>query len=464
LYIMSSLTVTAVEKLLALRSELEETLKCNFCGEILQNARTLNCPHHMCAHCAVQQQTDSGMCSHCMCSFYKKDIANNIVVNNIVDTFHDLAANIERAAQLMDVQTDGKYHAEPSEEESTEEEPDDVDGGDDSNGSNGESAELRETENSRKRKRTASFEAVSESDHGPSPKKRRLSHDPDSGGGAETDGDGDGDGDGGHPQDSEEEKYWVPTRICVSGYDKAATAKLKGYAAALDISLTTNWSYGATDITITKTHIQDGSPLIGFKVLASILRNIPVVRASFLEDSYERRRVLDYTKYLCNYRRVGNHRLFEGLGILFATTKMPTKRLRTLVMLGGASVLGSEEELHDKDPAKLDRRLMICMHETEEVQARQLSKEYNCRVVSENYILKCIHPEDFNEGNLCLTKRPKQPPVDRYQMEPITERLDVDAFDLALGAASEDEEDSDDGEGMNTEEAASDTDSNMDSL
>ena len=37
---MASLTTTAVEKLLSLRVELEDTLKCNYCDKVLKKART----------------------------------------------------------------------------------------------------------------------------------------------------------------------------------------------------------------------------------------------------------------------------------------------------------------------------------------------------------------------------------------------------------------------------------------
>ena len=112
--------------------------------------------------------------------------------------------------------------------------------------------------------------------------------------------------------------FWTPAKICITGYDTATTAKFKEYAEALGIELSSKWAVGSTDILISKSNIQNGKPHITFKVLASILRNIPVVKESFLEDSYESGRILDHQKYICNYRRVENEQLFGGLSILFA--------------------------------------------------------------------------------------------------------------------------------------------------
>merc|ERR1711951_95368 len=168
-------------------------------------------------------------------------------------------------------------------------------------------------------------------------------------------------------------------------------------------------------------------------------RNIPVVKESFLEESYERGKILDPMKYICNYRRVGDHRLFQGLSILFATTTMPTERLRILLNLGSANVLQSQSELKDKDPSKFNERIMICMHETEAHRARQLSKEYNCRVISESWVIKCIYPDDVNEGNMCLTRKPTEPYVNYYDMEPIEQRIDFQEFDQTLKAWDDDE-------------------------
>ena len=317
---MAALTVPAVGKLLSLRAELEETLKCNFCDNILQKARTLNCPHHVCESCAVKQQTDHGTCRHCMCSYYRKDITSNVVVNNIVETFHDLASNIERAAQLEEMETDGKYKAQISEEEYSEDE--------------GENQENGGNHNNRKRKRSRSLDGDSENGlngHCPSAKKRKLSHPLDD----RYDSNAlnavtppfpeDAAGEVGGlnptektPEEKEESPFWTPTQICITGYDAATTAKFQEYAEALGIELSSKWTVGSTDILISKSNIQNGKPHITFKVLASILRNIPVVKESFLEDSYESGRILDHQKYICNYRRVENEQLFGGLSILFA--------------------------------------------------------------------------------------------------------------------------------------------------
>merc|ERR1712113_262220 len=132
-------------------------------------------------------------------------------------------------------------------------------------------------------------------------------------------------------KEEEDDDYWVPTQICITGYDKPTTARFEEFAKSLDIELNKKWSIHSTDMLISKSIITNHKPNITFKVLASILCNIPVVRENFLENSYEQKKILDHRKYICNYRRVGYQGLFEKYSILFATTNMPTERLRTLL-------------------------------------------------------------------------------------------------------------------------------------
>ena len=121
---------------------------------------------------------------------------------------------------------------------------------------------------------------------------------------------------------------------------------------------------------------------------------------------------------------------------------MAVGKLRILLNLGNANVLQEEEEVHDKDPTKFAERIMICMHDTEAHRARQLSKEYNCRVISESWIIKCIYPDEIGEGNMCLTRKPTEPHVNFYEMDPITQRADIEEFDQTL-KSWDDEESSD---------------------
>jgi len=420
-------------------------LKCNYCDNILQKARTLNCTHHVCESCAIQQQNEHGTCKHCMCTYYSKDITNNVVVNNLVETFHDLASHIEGAAQLLGVETgtDGKYKAELSEDDYSEEEGDEeVDSVNgkrmemDGDSDHDDDHKVRECDRNGPSLMDQDFENV----HSPNAKQQNIG-DPTN----QNEGNGRDQLVMDQSVEVEEEPCWTPTQICMTGYDKATTAKFAEYTKALGIELSSKWSIDSTDILISKSNIQNGKPQITFKVLASILRNIPVVKESFLEDSYEEGRILDFNKYICNYRRVGDHRLFEGLSILFATTSMPVERLRILLNLGNANVLQREEDLQDKDPSKFNERIMICMHETETHRARQLSKEYNCRVISESWVIKCIYPDDINDGNMCLTRKPTEPHVNHYEMDPIMHRVGFEEFDQTLRAwdneESSDEED-----------------------
>ena len=63
-----------------------------------------------------------------------------------------------------------------------------------------------------------------------------------------------------------------------------------------------------------------------------------------INESYESGKILDYKNYLCNYRPVANPRLFEGLKILFANTNMDRSKLKTLLKLGGATILGKNRK------------------------------------------------------------------------------------------------------------------------
>ena len=248
-------------------------------------------------------------------------------------------------------------------------------------------------------------------------------------------------------EEKEDDNYWIPSQICITGYDKPTTAKFEGYANALNIELNKKWSIGSTDMLISKSIITNNKPQITFKVLASILCNIPVVRENFLENSFEQKKILDHRKFICNYRRVGNQGLFSKYSILFATTNMPTERLRTLLTLGKAKVLETKEQINNKDKSLFDTRIMICAHETEPHQAKQLSEEYNCRVISESWVIKCIYPDnDINDNSLCLTKKQKGPIINYYEQEPIMFAKNLDEFDQTIKGWDDEESSSDDEE------------------
>ena len=60
--------------------------------------------------------------------------------------------------------------------------------------------------------------------------------------------------------DPDEESFWTPNQICITGYDKTTTAKFAKYANALGIELSNKWSVQSTDILISKSNIQNGKP------------------------------------------------------------------------------------------------------------------------------------------------------------------------------------------------------------
>eukprot|EP01083_Nonionella_stella_P012828 36228_1 len=421
---MAFFSADTVTALIKLRDELANTLKCHYCQSVLHQPRTLNCPHHVCKHCANQQLMNEGSCRSCNCCYYKKEITNNICISNIVDTFHDLAKTIDKAANVMHITTNNTYTPIPNHDDhaSSSSASDDPDQEHQNQTETTSNPWIKSTKISdRKRKRRMSMDEDTEFDADiegePKAKKRKIS-----------------------PEDEiipepakEEDEYEIPSVICLTGYDAENTARFAEYISFLDMEFTKKWKAQETDILITKSDVMNHKPELTFKVLASILCGIPVVRESFVEDSYEAKKVVDYSKYVCNYRRVDQtqYGLFEGLNVLFATTNMPNGKLKILLELGKANILQTQEEIDDKDRSKMNERIMICAHETEGFQARQLSKEYNCRVISESWVIHCIYPNNQNNGSLCLSTF-NADYVNYYELEPITERADWDEFDRTV--------------------------------
>ena len=161
-----------------------------------------------------------------------------------------------------------------------------------------------------------------------------------------------------------------------------------------------------------------------------------------MEDSFAKSEVLDYREYLCNYQRVRQpaNGLFGGLNILFATTSMSTKKLQTLLSLGEANILKTEQQINDESANK-NERIMICMNEIERDEAKKFSAKYNCRVIGESWLVKCIYP---NETNLSLIKQSTQPYIDYYAMEPIVERIGFEEYDQTQKQSDDESDDYDD--------------------
>lgn len=218
--------------------------------------------------------------------------------------------------------------------------------------------------------------------------------------------------------------------ICVVGYDADAFTKFELMAMHFGIDLSKDLNICGpgpqTDAVIAKH--RNGRPLLGFRVLGSILCSVPVISEEWMVHSFKQRKLLPFDNYRCNHRRVRRD-LFYGLNVLFGKTQMPAKRLRTLFVLGGAHILDETSSLYSNG----EKRVMLVDDDTDIEMARLAEVTYNCRVVSETWIVQCIYPND-NE------------PVDDnlYTQPPITKCLDFDGFDLTIS----DEESSSEGADM----------------
>eukprot|EP01084_Bolivina_argentea_P088109 159079_1 len=334
---MSSFSKSTVETCIKLRDELHDILKCNYCNKLLQSARTLNCPHHVCESCAIKQSSNEGSCIHCNSGYFTKDVTNNVSINSIIGIFHDLSSTITKAANLMNIKISP---IDKDEKESDEED---------------QQSEQEYENTSRKRKLSPNNnQDIIE----PKLKKLKLNTNP-----IDT-------------SISTDNNIFIPTEICMTGYDKNTHSKFESYAKHLGITLNKRWKVASTQMLISKYNVFDGKPNVTFKVLASILVDIPVVKQAYLEDSYEENKILDYNKYICNYQRIDNSNgMFKGLKILFATTNMPTAKLKTLLTLGKATILETKNEINNKNIKEKENRIMICSHDIEYSQARQSSKD-----------------------------------------------------------------------------------------
>eukprot|EP01084_Bolivina_argentea_P088110 159080_1 len=294
---MSSFSKSTIQACVKLRDELYEILKCTYCNKLLKSARTLNCSHHVCESCAVKQLSNEDSCINCNCTYFTKDITNNVSINNIIEVFHNLSKSIETAANIFDIETSPINNNQKEEQESESE----------SESQSDSNEELNCNNKSRKRKSFLNTNENQEIDL-PKAKKRKLNN---------------------------VNNIFQPKEICMTGFDDNRQKLFETYANKFGIIFSKKWKIGATDMLISKYNAIDGSPNVTFKGLASILCGIPIVKQCYLEDSYNKGEILDHNKYICNYKRVcNNNGLFKGLNILFATTDMPTARLKTLLTLG----------------------------------------------------------------------------------------------------------------------------------
>ena len=63
-------------------------------------ASTVNCSHHLCEICANEQMREYSKCVICNGSYTKKDIRQNKVLCNVINTFHEIQAQIDKVKQL----------------------------------------------------------------------------------------------------------------------------------------------------------------------------------------------------------------------------------------------------------------------------------------------------------------------------------------------------------------------------
>jgi len=220
----------------------------------------------------------------------------------------------------------------------------------------------------------------------------------------------------------------IPKTISFAGgFFHQRLIEFVNYAEALRIEVLPDWT-DDLDVFLTKGN-GTGKPIMSPDFFCCILCDIPVVKASFLEQSFKERRVVDFRKHVWNYRRVTNPALFEGLDILFAVALPQCQReLRLVLTLGKANILKQQElKFHDKDSCKRDRRIMLCSEAMTAELARKVSTQYNCRVIYNRWVFDCLYVEE-NESPI------------QYRTKPIVKVLDFDLYDMTTWDDDEDED------------------------
>eukprot|EP01084_Bolivina_argentea_P279797 478386_1 len=174
------------------------------------------------------------------------------------------------------------------------------------------------------------------------------------------------------------------TVICITGFDKQTISKYETYATKLGLKI---GNIAKMDFLVAGCGNTNTRPNPTFKVLIAILKNIPIVKVKFLEDSYKKQRILDFHQYLCSYRKTWRKSLFKGYNVMFSQTKISNK-LKALIRIGGGEILALDETSSKK-------RILICSSDTTYDEAQQLHMQYNCRIIDELWIINSI----FDSGN-----------------------------------------------------------------
>ncbi len=214
----------------------------------------------------------------------------------------------------------------------------------------------------------------------------------------------------------------IPKSICISGCD-LHDKLFHSFSEYFNIHLTTKINRN-TDILISKTNELDNTPNITTKLLFASILNIPVITLQYILDSFTEKQILDFNTYNANYRRVKKC-IFSNLNIGIASnTALKASRLGAILSVGKANIL---EDMDCKDIDMLKPRIMLCGFDTEYSQAVRLSRKYNCRCISESWVLHTILGTEFID----YIKDDNNTWFNFYAMKPIDTIMNFKEFDMA---------------------------------
>ncbi|ETO23694.1 hypothetical protein RFI_13485 [Reticulomyxa filosa] len=237
-------------------------------------------------------------------------------------------------------------------------------------------------------------------------------------------------------------KIITPKIICGSGLTTEMFSEMRKKAQSLGIEFTKKWEHGHTDLVLIAPDPRTKKPLCVLLleypwffvnviyVYIYIFKIISIFTLILidLDDSFANGEIMDYRNYVCNYRQIPKEyvcqKYFDNIlnfEIALGSTSIQQEKLQVLLVLGGAKVLELEEFENSlgSEGAK-QTRLLICDHSTKQPEAKNLAHMYNCRVISQKWVVDSIYKT--RNG------------IDEREQPPITKPLNLNKFDLEEGS------------------------------
>ena len=233
---------------------------------------------------------------------------------------------------------------------------------------------------------------------------------------------------------SKSNRYSNIKTVCLTGFEDDFGNDLISKGTKLGLVVSKRFTAEGTDITISKTINDKKHPKMTIKLLASLISCKPIIHYKYIIDSYNKNELLDYRKYLCNYRRLGKKNIFSPYFFIFGPTQTKRQKLQMLIQAGGGILCQSKNDQFIMDKNLTDTRILILKNDFAKEKAKEYSKKFNCRTIQENWIIHSVYMQDYYDNTW------------ETDLPPITKVKDLDDYDLLLleDESSSEEEDSDD--------------------